>query len=77
MKWLWILLLVASCSSTPVIEYQTVPAAMIPPRPALLPIKSKELQCLSDETYMRLVVNLREMSLYADELRALLIDGGH
>jgi hypothetical protein len=65
-------LLISGCSSTPTIEYQAVPAWLIPAQPDIPKIKSVDLRCLSDETYYSLVVRDRALQNYADELRALL-----
>lgn len=65
-------LLLAGCASTPTIEYNAVPAWLIPAQPELPKIQSSDLKCLSDETYYSLVSRDRALQNYADELRALL-----
>lgn len=66
------LLLIAGCSATPTIEYQPVPAWLIPPAPELPSIQSSDLACLSDQTYFDLATRGWALRNYADELRALL-----
>jgi len=65
-------LLLAGCASTPTVEYQAVPAWLIPDQPELSKIQSSDLKCLSDETYYSLVSRDRAFRNYATELRALL-----
>ena len=65
-------LLIYGCASTPTIEYQAVPAWLIPAQPDIPKIQSADLKCLSDDTYYSLVVRDRALQNYADELRALL-----
>lgn len=65
-------LLLAGCASTPTVEYQAVPAWLIPAQPDIPKIQSADLKCLSDDTYYSLVVRDRALQNYADELRALL-----
>ena len=67
-----LLLLLAGCSTTPTVEYQSVPAWLIPPEPALPSIHSGDLACLSDQTYFDLAARDRSLRNYAAELRALL-----
>lgn len=62
--------LMLGCAS-PRIEYRPVPAALIPPKPALPVIMADELSGLSDATYLKLVGRDRMLRQYADELRAL------
>lgn len=69
---LLLLLLVVGCSTAPVVEYQPVPAWLIPPVPALPSIPSSDLTCLSDQTYFDLATRDRALRNYAAELRALL-----
>lgn len=57
--------------AAPRIEYRPVPAALIPPKPALPAIMADELRPLSDATYLKLVGRDRMLRQYADELRAL------
>lgn len=63
--------LCAGCS-TPMIEYQAVPAWLIPPPPELPRIQSADLKCLSDPVYFDLAARDRALRNYAAELRALL-----
>lgn len=65
------LLLIAGCS-TPSVEYQPVPAWLIPPAPKLPSIRSADLACLSDQTYFDLAARDRALRNYSAELRALL-----
>lgn len=65
-------LLLSGCASTPTVEYQAVPAWLIPAQPDIPKIQSTDLKCLSDETYYSLVVRDRALRNYAAELRALL-----
>ncbi len=65
-------MLLAGCASKPTVEYQAVPAWLIPAQPDIPKIKSTDLKCLSDETYYSLVVRDRALRYYAAELRALL-----
>lgn len=69
---LLVLLLLAGCSATPVVEYRPVPAWLIPPAPTLPSIHSGDLACLSDQTYFDLAARDRALRNYAAELRALL-----
>lgn len=69
---LLVLLLFAGCSATPTVEYQPVPAWLIPPVPGLPSIHSSDLACLSDQTYFDLAARDRALRNYAAELRALL-----
>lgn len=69
---LLVLLLLAGCSATPVVEYRPVPAWLIPPAPELPKIPSADLACLSDDTYFALAKRDREQAAYARQLRALL-----
>lgn len=69
---LLMILLLAGCSATPTVEYQSVPAWLIPPAPALPNIHSGDLACLSDQTYFDLAARDRLLRNYAAELRALL-----
>ena len=57
--------------AAPRIEYRPVPAALIPPKPALPVIMADELRPLSDATYLKLVGRDRMLRQYADDLRAL------
>lgn len=66
------LLLLAGCSAAPAVEYQPVPAWLIPPAPELPSIHSGDLACLSDQTYFDLASRDRALRNYAAELRALL-----
>lgn len=61
----------AACTS-PALEYQPLPAYLIPPPPTLPTIPSSELRCLSDDAYILLVQRDRILRQYGDELRALL-----
>lgn len=65
-------LLISGCASTPNIEYQAIPAWLIPAQPELPKIKSSDLKCLSDDTYYSLVIRDRALRYYSAELRALL-----
>lgn len=67
---LTLLYLLVGCATR--IDYQPVPAWLIPQQPNVETIKSKDLLCLSDETYIRLVARDRACWQYARELRALL-----
>ena len=67
-----VLLLIAGCVSTPSVEYQPVPAWLIPPAPELPSIPSSDLACLSNQTYFDLATRDRALRNYAAELRALL-----
>jgi len=58
--------------STPKIEYQPIPAMLIPPAPTLPTIKAAELASLSDDVYLRLATRDRALRQYAAELEALL-----
>ncbi len=66
------LLLIAGCSAAPAVEYQPVPAWLIPLPPDLPKIPSTDLRCLSDETYHALAARDRALRNYAAELRVLL-----
>lgn len=63
--------LLVGCAS-PKIEYQPIPAMLIPLAPALPTIKAAELACLSDDAYLRLAARDRMLRQYAAELEALL-----
>lgn len=69
---LLVLLLLVGCSATPTVEYQPVPAWLIPPAPELPSIPSSDLACLSNQTYFDLATRDRALRNYAAELRALL-----
>jgi hypothetical protein len=63
--------ILAACAS-PRIEYQSVPAWLIPPHQPLPTVESKELQCLQPEVYERLVRRERQLRQELAECRALL-----
>lgn len=74
-----LLLSLSACSTaptTPVIEYRykPVPESLIPKEPVLESIKGIELpkSCVSDETYRKIVMNMRKLKAYSAELRLLL-----
>lgn len=69
---LLVMLLIAGCAPTPSVEYQPVPAWLIPPAPELPSIPSSDLACLSNQTYFDLATRDRALRNYAAELRALL-----
>lgn len=54
------------------VEYQAVPAWLIPPPPTVPTVSSAQLRCLTDESYGQLVRRDRLCWQYARELRALL-----
>lgn len=63
-------LLLIGCAATP--EY--VPVALtLPARPVLPAIKSADLQCLSDDTYMRLVQRDRLQRGHIEVLEAIIV----
>ncbi len=55
--------------------YRPAPSYLIPQKPDLPAVKARELQCLSDDVYVRLATRDRLQQQYADELRALLSFG--
>jgi len=63
--------LLAGCSTHSYL-YRPAPAALIPVAPVLPTVQSAELQCLSDDVYLRLAERDRARQQYADELLALL-----
>ena len=69
---LLVILLLAGCSATPTVEYQPVPAWLIPSEPTLPSIPSSDLACLSDQVYFDLAARDRALRNYSAELRALL-----
>lgn len=66
--------LVGCASPTVEYRYVAVPVSLVPPEPVLENIKSSQLQCLSDDTYTKLVSNHRKLTSYGKELRALLVN---
>ena len=71
MKILLPLLLLAGCAC-PQPEYRAVPAWLVPMQPTVETVRTNELTCLSDETYLKLAKRDRACWRYAGELRALL-----
>ena len=63
-------LAVTSCATR--LEYQPVPAWLVPSRPTLPAVSAAELACLSDETYARLATRDRLRAQHEAELRALI-----
>ena len=53
-------------------EYRAIPAWLIPAKPMVETVRADELQCLSDDVYLRLAKRDRACWNYAGELRALL-----
>ncbi len=68
------ILLLTACAQ-PRIEYQPIPAWLIPERPTLPTIAADELRCLSDDAYTRLALRERLRAQETAELRALLETG--
>lgn len=66
-----LLIVIVGCAKPPV-EYRPVPLHLIPERPQLPTVQAGELQCLSDDAYLRLVERDRMLRKDGDELRALL-----
>lgn len=64
-------LMLTACAQ-PRIEYQALPAWLIPGRPVLPTIKAADLACLSDATYTSLALRDRLRAKETAELRALL-----
>ncbi len=64
---LWLLF---GCAA-PEIRYRSVPVNLIPPSPTLPTIRSDEMACLSDDTYVKLATRDRTLRQHVDELRAL------
>ena len=54
------------------IEYQPIPAWLIPLKPTVPTIPSDQLSCLADDAYTKLAERDRTCWQYASELRALL-----
>jgi hypothetical protein len=71
MKALLLLLLLTGCAC-PSPEYRAVPTWLIPMKPTVETVKSNELTCLSDDTYLKLAKRDRTCWRYVGELRALL-----
>jgi hypothetical protein len=71
MKALLPLLLLVGCAC-PQPEYRAVPTWLVPIQPTVETVKSDELNCLSDEAYLKLAKRDRACWRYAGELRALL-----
>lgn len=69
---IWIVLTMLVGCVAPEIEYQPIPAMLIPPEPILPKIKATELACLSDDAYLRLAARDRALRQYAAEMGALL-----
>ena len=61
---------VTSCATR--LEYQPVPAGLVPARPTLPAVSAAELACLSDETYARLATRDRLRAQHEAALRALI-----
>jgi hypothetical protein len=59
--------------AAPRIEYRPIPDGLIPEKPALPTVSAAELQCLSDDAYVRLAVRERLRAQESAELRALLV----
>lgn len=68
---LFVVWLLVGCSTHSYL-YRPVPAALVPQKPDLPTIRAAELQCLSDDAYLRLANRDRLQRQYAAELRALL-----
>ena len=64
-------LVIASCQSTDV--YYDEPSSPVPPEPMYPRVYSAELQCLSDNTYEKLVERDIKKSEYIKLLRNLLV----
>lgn len=69
--WLLVLWLLTGCAC-PQTTYRAVPAWAIPAQPVVETVQAGELQCLSDDAYLRLAKRDRACWRYAGELRALL-----
>lgn len=69
---IWLVLTAITGCSTPKIEYQPIPAMLVPPAPELPTVEAAELACLSDGAYLRLAARDRALRQYAAELAALL-----
>ena len=69
--WLAIVMLLAACANEHVV-YQPLPAWVIPKAPELPIVKSEELQCISDDAYVRLVTRERLRANDQALLRSLL-----
>ena len=67
-----LLLLYALIGCAARMEYAPAPAWLIPAAPPVVTVRSEALQCLSDDTYIRLVQRDRACWQYARELRVLL-----
>jgi hypothetical protein len=64
------LLLLAGCTTA--YRYVAVPPHLIPPRAEIPAIYAAELECLTDETYTRLVDRDRALRFEVEQYRALL-----
>lgn len=69
--WALVVWLLVGCTC-PQTTYRAVPAWSIPAQPVVETVAAGELQCLSDDTYLRLAKRDRACWRYAGELRALL-----
>lgn len=73
----WLLTACTTAPTTPVIEYRykPVPAELIPDEPVLESIKGTELpkDCISDDTYRKIVMNIHKLKAYSSQLRSLLL----
>ncbi len=68
---LFVVWLLVGCSTHSYL-YRPVPAALVPKKPDLPTVQAAELQCLSNDSYLRLANRDRLQRQYAAELRALL-----
>ena len=69
--WLLVMLGLSGCAN-PHVEYRPVPIHLIPARQILPTVRAGELECLSDDAYLRLAERNRMQQQQIDELRALL-----
>lgn len=69
---IWIVLTMLVGCAAPEIEYQPIPAMLIPPKPVLPKIPAVELECLSSPTYFDLATRDRLLRQDNEVLRALL-----
>lgn len=66
-----LLALLVGCACPPT-TYRAVPVWMVPEKPVVPTIVSDEMNCLTDEVYLKLAERDRTCWQYARELRALL-----